>query len=154
METRKAMMTPEQLATRLGEALPEQLKCVVLYGSAAAAGDFVPGASNYNVLILLEPLTVAQLDALAPTILAWSRAGHSPPLVFTPEGLTASTDAFPIELLDIQQSRRVLWSGSVGSMRVHPAHLRLQIERELTASCCPFEESTCSPRESAKPRPN
>ncbi|HUE14502.1 MAG TPA: hypothetical protein VMR25_10090 [Planctomycetaceae bacterium] len=126
------MMTPEQLATRLGEALPEQLKCVVLYGSAAA-GDFVPGASNYNVLILLEPLTVAQLDALAPTILAWSRAGHSPPLVFTPEGLTASTDAFPIELLDIQQSRRVLWGPDLlASMRVHPAHLRLQIERELT----------------------
>ena len=34
-------MTPEQLTARLGEAIPEQLKCVVLYGSAAA-GDFVP----------------------------------------------------------------------------------------------------------------
>jgi hypothetical protein len=132
MKTGKATMTPEQLAARLGEAIPEQLKCVVLYGSAAA-GDFLPGASNYNLLLLLEPLTAAQLDAIAPTIVAWSRAGHPPPLLFTPEGLMASTDAFPIELLDIQQSRRILWGPDLlADVRVQPEHLRLQVERELT----------------------
>lgn len=130
--TLKATMTPEQLAARLGEAIPEQLKCVVLYGSAAA-GDFVPGASNYNLLILLEPLTAAELDAIGPTIVPWTRAGHPLPLVFTPGGFTASADAFPIELLDIQQSRRILWGPDLlAQMRVHSEHLRLQVERELT----------------------
>jgi hypothetical protein len=125
-------MTPEQLAAQLGQLIPEQLKCVVLYGSAAA-GDFVPGESNYNLLILLEPLTVAQLDAIGPTILAWTRAGHPLPLVFTPDGFMASTDAFPIELLDIRQSRRVLWGPDLlAQMCVRPEHLRLQVERELT----------------------
>jgi hypothetical protein len=126
------MMTPEQLAARLGQAIPEQLKCVVLYGSAAA-GDFVPGASNYNLLILLEPLTAAELDAMGPTIIPWTRAGHPLPLVFTPDGFMASTDVFPIELLDIQQSRRILWGPDLlAQMRVRPEHLRLQVERELT----------------------
>ena len=125
-------MTPEKLAAQLGEAIPQQLKCVVLYGSAAA-GDFVPGASNYNLLLLIEPLTVTEQDAIGPTILAWSRAGHAPPLVFTPDGLTSSMDAFPIELLDIQQSRRILWGPDLlAQLQVHPEYLRLQIERELT----------------------
>jgi hypothetical protein len=125
-------MTPEQLAARLAEAIPKRLKSVMLYGSAAA-GDFVPGASNYNLLILMEPVATGELDAIAPTILAWSRAGHPAPLVFTPAGFLSSTDAFPIELLDIQQSRRVLWGPDLlAEMRVQPKHLRLQVERELT----------------------
>jgi len=132
MNPLKATMTPEQFTTRVAEAIPEQLKCVVLYGSAAA-GDFVPGSSNYNLLILVEPLTAAVLDAMAPTIIPWTRAGHPVPLVFTPTGFTTSTDAFPIELLDIQQSRRILWGPDLlAEIRVIPEHLRLQIERELT----------------------
>ena len=125
-------LTPELLATRLAAAIPQQLKCVVLYGSAAA-GDFVPGASNYNLLILLQPLTTAELDAIAPTIVTWSRAGYPPLLLFTPEEFKASLDAFPIELLDIQQSRSVLWGHDLlADLQVHPHHLRLQVERELT----------------------
>jgi hypothetical protein len=125
-------MTPEQLSARLADAIPKQLRCVVLYGSAAA-GDFVPGASNYNLLILLEPLTAAELDAIAPSMIPWRRAGHPVPLVFTPAEFSASVDAFPIELLDIQQSRRILWGPDLlAEMRVHPEHLRLQVERELT----------------------
>ncbi len=130
--TNKTTMTPEQLAARLGEAIPDNLKSVVLYGSAAA-GDFVPGASNYNVLLLLDPLTSAALDAIAPAFVPWTRGGHPLPLIFTPEGLASSADAFPIELLDIQQSRRVLWGADpLAQMRIRPEHLRLQVERELT----------------------
>jgi hypothetical protein len=125
-------MTPELLATQLGNAVGSQLKCVVLYGSAAA-GDFVPGASNFNLLILIDPLTTAALDAMAPTIGTWSRAGHPTPLLFTPDELTASLDVFAIEMLDIQQSRRILWGDDfLADLRVRPEHLRAQIERELT----------------------
>lgn len=124
--------TPEQLATRLAAALPQRLKSVVLYGSAAA-GDFLPGTSNYNLLLLVDPLTAAELDAIAPIIVPWCRAGHPAPLLFTPEQFAASLDAFPIELLDIQQSRRVLLGEDLlANLVVHPHHLRLQVERELT----------------------
>lgn len=125
-------MTPELLAAQLSQQIPDQLRGVVLYGSAAA-GDFVPGVSNYNLLILLEPLTTRELDLVEPTIAAWNRAGYAPPLLFTPGELAAAVDAFPIELLDIQQSRRVLWGEDpLATVRIEPEHLRLQVERELT----------------------
>jgi len=125
-------MSPEQLAARLAQAIPTQLKCVVLYGSAAA-GDFVPGASNYNLLILVDPLGTAELNAMRGVISDWRKAGHGPPMLFTPTELAASSDAFPIEMLDIQQSRRVLWGEDVvARIEVHPEHTRLAVERELT----------------------
>ena len=128
----KAAIDPEQLTTKLAAALPQKLKCVVLYGSAAA-GDFVPGASNYNLLVIVEPLTVAELDVLSAPIAAWVRDDHPTPLFFTPRQLHESTDAFPIELLDIQQSRRILWGPDLlANMRVDPSYLRRQVERELT----------------------
>lgn len=125
-------ITPEQLAKQLAEILPEKIRSVVLYGSAAA-GDFVPGASNYNLLVVVESLSVAELDKLAPPIAAWIRAGNPHPLLFTQKQLFASRDAFPIELMDIRRSRRVLWGDDVlAELKVKPGDLRLQVERELT----------------------
>jgi hypothetical protein len=126
------LTNPEQLVEQLAVALPQHLKCVVLYGSAAA-GDFVPGASNYNLLVIVDPLGVAELDALSPSIVSWSRCGNPTPLFFTQHQLAESIDAFPIELLDIWQSRRILWGPDLlADMPVEPAHLRWQVERELT----------------------
>jgi hypothetical protein len=127
-----ATITPEQIAKWLGEVLRERLKCVLLYGSAAA-GDFLPGASNYNLLVIVDPLGVAELRSVQPPLVAWDRAGHPIPRLFTPAQLESSLDAFPIEMLDIQQSRRVLMGPDLlADMRVEPLHLRLAVERELT----------------------
>ena len=57
----------------------------MLYGSAVA-GDFVAGTSNYNVLVVLDRLGLAELNALAKPVLRWAKAGHRPPLLFTPSG--------------------------------------------------------------------
>src|SRR3954451_439407 len=100
--------TPEQFAELLASTLPTQLKCVFLFGSAAA-GDFVTGASNYNLLAVIEPLGMVELDAISPAVVAWNQAGNPIPLFFTPQQLIQGTEAFPIELLDIEQSRRILW---------------------------------------------
>jgi hypothetical protein len=125
------LTSPKQLAEQLAAALPQQLKCVVLYGSAAA-GDFIEGASNYNVLAVAEPLGIDQLNELSLPIVAWNRAGHATPLFFTPQQLTDSMNAFPIELLDIQQSRRILWGVDLlADLRVEHANLRRQVQREL-----------------------
>jgi hypothetical protein len=127
-----ATMTPEQLAKWLGEVLGERLKCVLLHGSAVA-GDFVAGESNYNLLVVVEPLGLTELHAVGPPLAAWDRAGHAAPLLFTPEQLTASLDVFPIEMLDIKQSRRVLFgSDLLVDVQVEPVHLLRAVERELT----------------------
>ncbi|MFO0957535.1 MAG: nucleotidyltransferase domain-containing protein [Isosphaeraceae bacterium] len=57
-------MTPEQLVEQLREALGPALKSVVLYGSAAA-GDFVEGRSDYNILVVADPLGLDELGKLA-----------------------------------------------------------------------------------------
>jgi hypothetical protein len=124
-------MTPEELVEQLQKAIPGRLCSAVLYGSAAA-GDFVAGTSNYNVLLVVDRLGVAELDLLSKPALQWAKAGNRPPLLFTPGQLNASADVFPIELLDIRQSHRVLFGEDpLAEISIRPEHLRLQLEREL-----------------------
>jgi predicted nucleotidyltransferase len=123
--------TPEQLARELADALPTQLKCVVLYGSAAA-GDFVEGVSNYNLLAIIDPLGAKELDAVSSPVVEWNRRGYPTPLLFTRDQLAESADAFPIELLDIQQSRRILWGDDLlADIRIEPGNLQRQVQRDL-----------------------
>jgi hypothetical protein len=133
-------MTPEQLAKQLKQALPGGLRSVVLYGSAAA-GDHIPGKSDFNILVVADPLGLAELNALAAPAVAWAKAGNRPPLLFTPQQLAASGDAFPIELLDMQQSRKVLFGDDpLRSVSINPAHLRVQLEREWKAKLLQLRE--------------
>jgi hypothetical protein len=127
-----AAITPEQLTKWLSEVLRERLKSVMLYGSAAA-GDFVAGESNYNLLVIVEPLGVTELKALGHPLAVWEREGHVQPMLFTPQQLLSSLDAFPIEMLDIQQSRRTLFgSDLLQGARIEAVDLRRAVERELT----------------------
>ena len=133
-------MTPEELVEQLEKAIPGRLCSAVLYGSAAA-GDFVPGTSNYNVLLVLDRLGVAELDALSKPALQWAKAGNRPPLLFTRSQLKASADVFPIELLDIRQSHRVLFGEDpLADITIQHEHLRLQLERELKGNLLALRE--------------
>ena len=52
--------------------------------------------------------------------------------MLTARQLAASADAFPIELADMQQSRKTLYGEDLlAGIEINPAHLRLQLEREL-----------------------
>ncbi len=124
-------MTPEQLLEQVQAAIPGRLSAAVLYGSAVA-GDHVAGTSNYNVLLVIDPLGVAELNALSAPALHWAKAGNRPPLVFARGQLKASANVFPIELLDAKQSHRVLFGEDpLTDITIEREHLRLQVEREL-----------------------
>lgn len=124
-------MAPEALVAELRKAIGEELRGVLLYGSAAA-GDFVPGASDYDVLIVASRLDVEALGKLSGPIKAWCASGNSAPQCFTPEELNNSADAFPIEFLDMQQSRKVIYGADpLAALAIADDHLRLQLEREL-----------------------
>jgi predicted nucleotidyltransferase len=126
-------MTPEKLVDELKQALPNVLRSVVLYGSTAA-GDHVAGKSDYNVLVVAERLGVAELNALSSVGVAWAKAGNRPPLLFTPKELARSADVFPIELLDIQDSRKLLFGDDpLTGIKIDHAHLRVQLEHDLKA---------------------
>jgi len=111
--------------------MPTGLRSVVLYGSAAA-GDHIGGKSDYNVLIAADRLGIAELKAVSDAISKWTKAGNRPPLLFTPGELKQSADAFPIEISDILQSRKILHGEDlVAVMMVNRENLRLQLETEL-----------------------
>lgn len=134
------MMTPEQFVEQLKQALPTGLRSVVLYGSAAA-GDHLAGKSDFNLLVVADRLGRAELDALAVPTAAWAKAGNRPPLLFTPQRLAASADVFPIELLDMQQSRKILFGNDpLAGIQIDPAQLRLELEREWKASLLQLRE--------------
>jgi hypothetical protein len=125
-----AKMTLEELVAQLRAAFGAELRSVVLYGSAAS-GEHIPQRSDYNVLVLVDALDVARLDAVAAVVRAWSEAGNPPPFTLTTEEWRRSADIFPMEYSDIQERHRVLHGASpFDGVRVAPVDLRRQLESE------------------------
>lgn len=120
------------LVTRMKEFAGENLESLILYGSAAR-GDFKEGHSDLNVLCVLRSLAARELTRVAPVVDWWTKDQHEPaPLFFTAEELRASAGVFSIELLDMQQSRRVLHGPDVVENISVPTNLhRIQVEHDL-----------------------
>ncbi|HWT44857.1 MAG TPA: nucleotidyltransferase domain-containing protein, partial [Vicinamibacterales bacterium] len=69
-----AKMTLEQLVEQLQKAFGDELRAVVLYGSAAA-GEHIAKRSDLNVLVLVRSLDLPLLEREAAIARAWSEAG-------------------------------------------------------------------------------
>ncbi len=133
-------MKPEDLVQKLEQALGSGVRSVVLYGSAAA-GDHVGKRSDYNVLVVADTLGLKELLALSKPSAAWRKAGNPSPLFFTMERLQKSADVFPIEILDIKESHRVLSGEDVlDQIEVHTENLRLILEHQLKSSLIRLRE--------------
>jgi predicted nucleotidyltransferase len=122
----------KNLVEWLHEAARENLESVILYGSAAR-GDFHEARSDLNVLCVLRSLRTAELVRASPVVKWWTTAQRqSPPLFFSAEELRQSADIFAIEILDMQQSHRVLYGTDVVAGISVPMNLhRVQVEHEL-----------------------
>jgi len=124
-------MTPEKLVEALKQDSADELRSVILYGSAAT-DDYIEKKSDYNVLVVTQTLGIQTLKAFSKAAVAWEKAGNPAPLLFTEERLAQATDVFPIELLDIYECHRVLYGENVvENLTIDPRNLRLQIEHEL-----------------------
>ncbi|MHB8500123.1 MAG: nucleotidyltransferase domain-containing protein [Candidatus Acidiferrales bacterium] len=120
------------LVSRMKEFAGPNLESVILYGSAAR-GDFKEGHSDLNVLCVLRSVAARELTRVAPAVHWWCKDQNEPaPLFFTAEELRNSADVFSIELLDMQQSRRVLYGADVVENILVPMNLhRVQVEHDL-----------------------
>lgn len=133
-------MKPEKLVARLQAALGAGVRSVILYGSAAA-GDHAGKRSDYNILVVAEPLGTRELMALSKPALEWRKAGNPLPLFFTMERLQRSADVFPIELMDIVESHRVLYGEDLlDRIEIRPENLRLILEHQLKSSLIQLRE--------------
>jgi predicted nucleotidyltransferase len=120
------------LVSRMKEFAAENLESMILYGSGAR-GDFHEGHSDLNVLCVLRSLNARELTRVSPVVHWWCKDQNEPaPLFFTSEELRASADVFSIELLDMQESRRILFGADVIAGIDVPMNLhRVQVEHDL-----------------------
>lgn len=120
-----------ELVERLKQAAGENLRSVVLYGSAAAH-DYNPKHSDLNVLAVLTRLDAAALGRLTHVASWWQKKGHPGPMLFTEAELLRCSDMFAMELLDIKMSGRLLWGEEIFAELEVPLQLhRIQVERQI-----------------------
>jgi predicted nucleotidyltransferase len=103
----------------------------ILYGSAAR-GDYIPGRSDINLMLVVDQLSPESLRALGRGFAAWRKTAREAPLVLSRSEWDRASDAFPIEITDMRTSYQVLRGADpLQGVRVDPADLRKALEREF-----------------------
>ena len=126
METKLA-----ELVNQLKSAAGNNLKAVVLYGSAVT-GEFAAKHSNINILCLVERAGAAELERLHDVAQWWTKQGNVVPLIFTFDELARSADVFAIEMFDMKRHHRMLFGEDFLEQLQVPMRLhRAQVEHEL-----------------------
>lgn len=103
----------------------------LLYGSAAR-GNWTPGRSDINVLLVAPAVGPAELRQLGPAFTAWRKASHEPPLLLSAAEWVASADSFPLEITDMRSAYRVLRGDDpLALVTVRREDLRRALEHEM-----------------------
>src|SRR5690606_4620643 len=128
----------------------KNLAAVILYGSAAA-GDFIPHRSDYNLLVALEKITPKDLQNAHACVREWVKSGHPIPVYFTVSELRNAADVFPIEFHQMEDARRVLYGKDVlDGVVISDSFLRHQAEYELRSQLLLLRRSYIAVSESAE----
>ncbi|MDO9516196.1 MAG: nucleotidyltransferase domain-containing protein [Syntrophales bacterium] len=114
-----------------GDIYGDGLISVILYGSAAG-GDYRPGKSDLNFLIVLSEEAIDHLDRALETVSRWRKKGVATPLFMTKSYIASSLDSYPLEFLNMQKGHLLVYGEDVlKDISFEPEHLRLQCEREI-----------------------
>ena len=128
----KIQKTLDNFTAGLKATYQDGLISVILYGSCAS-GEFKPGFSNINLLIVLDDPSLENL-AKSKTLFKKSDFRHFNCLFFTPDYLNRSTDVFPIEFLDLKENYVIVYGKDLLSeLEIDLKNLRFQCEQELKA---------------------
>jgi predicted nucleotidyltransferase len=121
----------DTLVENLRAAHGDNLASIVLYGSVAA-GDHVTEHSDHNLLIALKRIASEDLRLSQNAMRDWLKLGQPMPVYFTVEELSRAVDVFPIEFLQMEKARRVLYGRDPFEfVEISQANLRHQTEYEL-----------------------
>ena len=112
----------------------DNLLSVILYGSAVK-GRFVDRTSDVNVLIILKSTDPEALVDMGKRARSVMRKNRINPLLLTEGEFLGSADVFPMEYLDIRDSRKVVYGSDLTErLDLTHANLRHQVEEELRGS--------------------
>ncbi|MCA9729870.1 MAG: hypothetical protein KC729_19455 [Candidatus Eisenbacteria bacterium] len=132
MEDRRKII--DEFARELDAIAGENLRALFLYGSAVTGG-FVDKKSDYNFVIVAEPVEIAFLDRVSTRARAWRKQRIPVPLIFTPPFVDRARDAYPLEFLSMLSGYELLRGADVlHEMAIARQDVRLQCERELRAT--------------------
>jgi predicted nucleotidyltransferase len=107
------------------------LLSVMTYGSCAG-GDFVPGVSDVNLLIILDKPQHDRIVQLGRQAHRLIRKHRITPLLLTRTEFRNSADVFPMEYFDIRERHAVLHGeDETASLHLNRGHLRHQLEERL-----------------------
>ena len=122
-----------ELKDKLTEAHGENLKSVVLYGSAVAGGQ-LDDEGPKKVLVVLDRITPPDLKAAHDVAEWWRSEGNPVPVYFTTVEIADASDVFPIEFIDMSKVRHVIYGKDpFDELEVNTLNLRHQLEYELRA---------------------
>ena len=122
----------ERLVNDLRAAHGDNLASVTLYGSSATDDS----SGRHDVLVVLRHLGLEDLRQAIGPIRDWTRAGQPLPVYFSLDELSRAADVFPIEFLQMEQARKVLYgSDPFEFVEISNANLRHQTEYELRTKC-------------------
>jgi predicted nucleotidyltransferase len=103
----------------------------VLYGSGAR-GEFRPGSSDVNLLLVCDSLRPESLRSLSAALDGLRRQRQPPPLLVERAEWARAADVFPIEVTDMQLAHEILrGTDPVSGMQVDRGDLRRALEQEL-----------------------
>ena len=109
----------------------EGLQSIILFGSGAR-GDYVPGKSDINFLIVLDEKAVDDLERAQALIPKWRKRAVAVPLIMTKAFIFSSIDVYPVEFLNMKRHYQVVHGEDVlKALEFDGKALRLQCEREL-----------------------
>lgn len=116
---------------RIKNSFKENLLSVLLYGSAAS-GDFIPGVSDVNVLIILNEIDKEQIEKFGRENFRSMNRHRITPLILSRTEFQNSADVFPMEYFDIQEQNSVLFGEDETKMlKLERKNLRHQLEERL-----------------------
>ncbi len=123
-----------EFVNSLKDIFSDNLFSVLVYGSYVK-GNFVPGVSDINVLILLNKPDNNAILNFGKTLHKKIKKFIITPLIITKDEFLRSADVFPIEYFDIK-SRHLLIYGEdiIEKLELKKTNLRHQIEDRLRGS--------------------
>ena len=121
----------DEFAAELSQAFGDGLISLFLTGSAAR-GDYIPGKSDINTLLILTPDGVEWPEKANPALKKHRYKKVAVPHFMTENAIDRALDSYPLEFLDFKTFHKLIKGKNVlEGLQIPPKPLRLQIEREL-----------------------
>jgi len=133
------------------ESFGQDLKAVILYGSAAR-DSYIKGVSDVNLLVLTgspHPDIIIQLGKKSAKLIQKQRLSLH---FLTEREFMNSSDVFPMEYYDIKQDHLLLWGDDLlDRLSLTPENLRHQVEERLRGSVNALRQALLASQGKNKP---